>query len=63
MPLPKDPNTFVDTMADVLRLPDATLALAYIYQNKYHRFFKTTSSPDLLDPYVCLPPPCRCAIS
>jgi len=35
--------------------PDETLAMSYIYLNKYRRFFRTSQTPDPLDPYVRLP--------
>lgn len=34
--------------------PDETLAMSYIYLNKYKRFQQSSPSPDPLDPYVCL---------
>ncbi len=36
--------------------PDETLAMSYNYLNKYRRFFRTSQTPDPLDPYVRLPP-------
>lgn len=73
MLLPKDSTAFTDTLADVLRLyeaptssvypaninpsPDETLAMSYIYLNKYTRFQKSSTAPDPLDSYVCLPLP------
>ncbi|KAM0796120.1 hypothetical protein BDR22DRAFT_893462 [Usnea florida] len=54
MPIPKDRTSFTDTMADILRLPDETLAMSYVYFNRYERFQKTSSSADPLDPYTRL---------
>ncbi|KAL9592074.1 MAG: hypothetical protein Q9179_007086 [Wetmoreana sp. 5 TL-2023] len=55
MPVPKDPFAFTDAMADILRLPDETVAMSYLYLNKYLRFHRTSQTPDPLDPYVRLP--------
>ena len=55
MPVPQDPIAFTDTMADLLRLPDETLAMSYIYLNRYKRFQTTSASLDPLDEYVCIP--------
>ncbi|MCJ1472091.1 hypothetical protein MMC13_000738 [Lambiella insularis] len=49
---PKDPTSFTDTLADLLRLPDETLAMAYIYLNKYKRFLHTSETTSPLDPYT-----------
>ena len=56
MPIPQDPIAFTDAMADLLRLPDETLAMSYIYLNRYRRFQTSSASLDPLDQYVCLPP-------
>ena len=55
MPVPQGPIAFTDAMADLLRLPDETLAMSYMYLNRYRRFQTASSSLDLLDEYVCLP--------
>ena len=55
MPVPQDPIAFTDAMADLLRLPDETLAMSYIYLNRYRRFQTSSSSLDPLDEYVRLP--------
>ena len=55
MPVTQDPIAFTDAMADLLRLPDETLAMSYIYLNRYRRFQTSSSSLDPLDEYVCLP--------
>ncbi|KAL8932669.1 MAG: hypothetical protein Q9211_006184 [Gyalolechia sp. 1 TL-2023] len=52
MPIPKDSFAFTDAMADILRLPDETLAMSYIYLNKYLRFHRTSQTPDPLDSYA-----------
>ncbi|MCJ1244034.1 hypothetical protein MMC30_001231 [Trapelia coarctata] len=49
---PKDPTAFTDAMADLLRLPDETLAMAYIYLHKYNRFLETSNTTSPLDPYT-----------
>ncbi|KAL8685155.1 MAG: hypothetical protein Q9218_007943, partial [Villophora microphyllina] len=49
MLVPKDAFAFTDAMADVLRLPDETLAMSYLYLNKYLRFHRTSQTPDPLD--------------
>ena len=35
--------------------PDETLAMSYVYLNRYERFQNSSSSADPLDPYVSLP--------
>ena len=55
MPVPQDPIAFTDAMADLLRLPDETLAMSYIYMNRYRRFQTSSASLDPLDEYVCVP--------
>ena len=55
MPVPQDPIAFTDAMADILRLPDETLAMSYIYLNRYKRYQTSSASLDLLDEYVCFP--------
>ncbi|KAL8940173.1 MAG: hypothetical protein Q9216_002961 [Gyalolechia sp. 2 TL-2023] len=52
MPTPKDPFAFTDTMADILRLPDETLAMSYIYLNRYLRFHNTSQTSGPLDSYA-----------
>ncbi|CAF9912457.1 hypothetical protein IMSHALPRED_000320 [Imshaugia aleurites] len=49
MPIPKDSTSFTDTMADILRLPDETLAMSYVYLNRYERFQSSSISSDPLD--------------
>ncbi|KAL8681251.1 MAG: hypothetical protein Q9186_002629 [Xanthomendoza sp. 1 TL-2023] len=49
MPIPKDSFAFTDALADILRLPDETLAMSYIYMNKYLRFYRTSNTPNSLD--------------
>ncbi|MCJ1438788.1 hypothetical protein MMC27_008178 [Xylographa pallens] len=51
-PPPLPPSTFTDTLASLLRLPDETLAIAYIYLHKHARFHRSSSSPCPLDPYT-----------
>ncbi|MCJ1225866.1 hypothetical protein MMC12_002515 [Toensbergia leucococca] len=52
MPTPKDSIAFADAMADVLRLPDDTLAMSYLYTNRYRRFLRSSPTPDPLDQYT-----------
>ncbi|KAI4186388.1 MAG: hypothetical protein LQ346_005688 [Caloplaca aetnensis] len=52
MPIPQNDSAFTDAMADILRLPDETLALAYLYLNKYLRFHRTSQTSDPLDSYT-----------
>ncbi|KAL8904926.1 MAG: hypothetical protein Q9207_002956 [Kuettlingeria erythrocarpa] len=52
MPTAQNELAFTDAMADILRLPDQTLALAYLYLNKYLRFHRTSQSSDPLDSYT-----------
>lgn len=40
---------------DCFLSPDETLAMSYLYMNKYLRFHVSSSTPDPLDPYVSLP--------
>ncbi|KAL8730280.1 MAG: hypothetical protein Q9166_004163 [cf. Caloplaca sp. 2 TL-2023] len=42
-----------NALADILRLPDETLAMSYLYRNKYLRFHRSSDSPDPLDPISC----------
>ncbi|KAL8973763.1 MAG: hypothetical protein Q9197_001997 [Variospora fuerteventurae] len=49
MPIPEDALAFTDAMADMLRLPDETLAMSYIYLNRYLRFYRDQRRPDPLD--------------
>ncbi|MCJ1320807.1 hypothetical protein MMC15_006148 [Xylographa vitiligo] len=53
-PPPLPPSTFTDTLASLLRLPDETLAMAYIYMHKHARFHRSSPSPAAcpLDPYT-----------
>ena len=55
MPVPEDSVAFTDAMSDLLRLPDETVAMSYIYLNKYRRYQDSSGSPDPLDAYVGLP--------
>ncbi|MCJ1356757.1 MAG: hypothetical protein MMC33_006753 [Icmadophila ericetorum] len=50
MPIPRDPIAFTDTLADLLRLPDETVAMSYIYRNKYEHYLRSTSTSSPLDP-------------
>ncbi|KAI4119080.1 MAG: hypothetical protein LQ345_000955 [Seirophora villosa] len=52
MPIPEDALAFTDAVADILRLPDETLAMSYIYFNRYLRFHGDQQAPDPLDPYT-----------
>ncbi|MCJ1233562.1 hypothetical protein MMC14_001520 [Varicellaria rhodocarpa] len=52
MPISKDPIAFTEAMADVLYLSDESLAMSYVYINRYHRFIRSSSATDLLDPYT-----------
>ncbi|KAL8762181.1 MAG: hypothetical protein Q9184_001778 [Pyrenodesmia sp. 2 TL-2023] len=52
MPIPLNEFAFTDAMADLLRLPDETLAMSYIYLNKYLRFYRTSQTSDPLDSYT-----------
>ncbi|MCJ1402678.1 hypothetical protein MMC11_005898 [Xylographa trunciseda] len=53
VPLPLPPTTFTDTLASLLRLPDETLAMAYIYLHKHARFHRSSTSPPCpLDAYT-----------
>ncbi|KAL8920090.1 MAG: hypothetical protein Q9208_006443 [Pyrenodesmia sp. 3 TL-2023] len=52
MPIPQNEFAFTDAMADLLRLPDETVAMSYIYLNKYLRFHRTSQTSDPLDSYT-----------
>ncbi|MCJ1392453.1 hypothetical protein MMC18_005320 [Xylographa bjoerkii] len=51
-PPPLSPTTFTDTLASLLRLPDETLAMAYIYQHKHARFHRSAAPACPLDAYT-----------
>ncbi|MCJ1362966.1 Cyclin- protein fam58a [Acarospora aff. strigata] len=52
LPIANDIDSFICIMADVLRLPDETLAMAFLYINKYKRFINTSPHSDLLDEHT-----------
>lgn len=49
IPTPKDPWSFMTLMADILRLPDEALAMAFIYVNRFHKFTRSTEAAPALD--------------
>ncbi|KAI9839562.1 MAG: hypothetical protein M1819_002188 [Sarea resinae] len=51
IPRPLDPASFLSIMADILRLPDETIALSFLYLNRYKRFYNDPDQHDVLDAY------------
>ncbi|KAL7271628.1 hypothetical protein RUND412_005604 [Rhizina undulata] len=53
---PTDADSFLSLMADILRLQEETLTMAFVYINRYHRHISTTDSSeadaDLLDAHT-----------
>ncbi|OCL06149.1 hypothetical protein AOQ84DRAFT_83055 [Glonium stellatum] len=50
IPTPKEPWSFMALMADILRLPDETLAMAFIYVNRFNKYTRSSEATPALDP-------------
>jgi hypothetical protein len=46
------PAPVTDDLVNIQFSPDETLAMSYLYRNRYQRFQESESTPDPLDPYV-----------
>ncbi|KAH0544850.1 hypothetical protein FGG08_001079 [Glutinoglossum americanum] len=52
IPEPSDTISFMTILADVLRLPEETLAMAFMYMNRYRKYYRTTEEIDFLDAHT-----------
>ncbi|KAI9777348.1 MAG: Cyclin- protein fam58a [Geoglossum umbratile] len=52
IPVPSDIFSFMTILADALRFPEETLAMAFMYMNRYKKYYRNTEEIDYLDAHT-----------
>ncbi|KAF2808912.1 uncharacterized protein BDZ99DRAFT_521385 [Mytilinidion resinicola] len=56
LPKPTDHWSFASLLADILRLPPETIAMCFIYINRFTKYTRTATDAPKLDPHLNKPP-------